>query len=506
MSCLILGHGVPGFITSVTSLLNEVHDEQQNIKQDRNRCEFFANRILSALRHIYNIVVFCERSTSFQEETVAHLKLLSGNLKSLYSDICSLPAMNSYSYRPVTERSGQRGRPRFTITSEQLQCLRSEYNNWADIARDLGVSRQTIYNRRHELGFSLDFERYSLITEDQLDSVVRAEQQEFPGTGETNMIGGLRRRGIFVQRWRVRESIQRMDPIGAANRWAQRIVRRPYSVPHPNFLWHIDSHMKLCHWRICIHGCVDRYSRCVIYLDVHNNNRATTVLESFQEATNTWGHPSRVRADDGGENVAIGEYITWFRGVDQGSFLTGPSVRNTRIERLWRDVGEGVVSVYRHLFLHMEEQNVLNASQDVDMFALHYIFLPRIQRSLDAFRERFNFHSLSTARNRTPWQLWASGCLQNHTSPNSGVRDIFDTDIPADLQFYGDDPDAPLPSLDDEMEGVTITPVNFEFQEEYLQVMRTTFQPLEDDGNYGINTFCQVKEFLTQAVEESQQL
>ena len=85
----------------------------------------------------------------------------------------------------------------------------------------------------------------------------------------------------------------------------------------------------------------------------NNNNRATMVLSCFQWATTQWGHPSRVRADNGGENVAIGEYMVWFRGENRGSFLTCPSTRNTRIERLWRDV-ESVLTIFTTLFLFME--------------------------------------------------------------------------------------------------------------------------------------------------------
>ena len=49
-------------------------------------------------------------------------------------------------------------RPRYVIPSEQPSSLQSEFNSWTQIAADLGVSRQTIYNRRRELGFSLVFE------------------------------------------------------------------------------------------------------------------------------------------------------------------------------------------------------------------------------------------------------------------------------------------------------------------------------------------------------------
>ena len=186
-------------------------------------------------------------------------------------------------------------------------------------------------------------------------------------------IAALRERGIYLPRWRVREAIVRVDPIGRANRWGQRIVRRPYCVPHSNFLWHIDTNMKLRHWRLCIHGCVDGYSRLITYLKVNTNNRAVTVLECFQRATREWGTPSRVRADAGGENVAIGEYMVWLRGENR------------------------------------EARRLLDPSSDTDMFFLHFVFIPRIQRLLERFSQRLNVHSLSTEHNRTPRQLWVSG-------------------------------------------------------------------------------------------------
>ena len=91
-------------------------------------------------------------------------------------------------------------------------------------------------NRRRELGFSLTFERYTVVNDASLDAAIADEMSHFPRSGETNIIAGLRRRGLFVPRWRVREAVIRVDPINRANRWGQRIVRRPYCVPHSNFL------------------------------------------------------------------------------------------------------------------------------------------------------------------------------------------------------------------------------------------------------------------------------
>ena len=269
--------GLRAFVSSVTTLLQEVEQEMDNLRQNRDRCEFFANRILAAMRHVYNVWLYLQRAGTYSEEQIARLKTLRDNLKAVYELMFRLPVMRDYSYRPEVQSTGERGRPRFLITREQLECLRAEFNSWTQIASDLGVSRQTIYNRRRELGFSLTFERYTVVKDASL-AAIADEMSHFPRSGETNIIAGLRRRGLFVPRWRVREAVIRVDLINRANRWGQRIVRRPYCVPHSNFLCHMDTNMKLRHWRLCIHGCVDGYSRLITYLRVSVNNRATTVL------------------------------------------------------------------------------------------------------------------------------------------------------------------------------------------------------------------------------------
>lgn len=50
---------------------------------------------------------------------------------------------------------------------------------------------------------------------------------------------------------------------------------------------------------------IDGFSRCVVYLKCSANNRADTVLRLFVEATNTFGAPSRIRCDQGIENVDV---------------------------------------------------------------------------------------------------------------------------------------------------------------------------------------------------------
>ena len=51
------------------------------------------------------------------------------------------------------------------------------------------------------------------------------------------------------------------------------------------------------------HAGIDGFSRTIIYLKCSNNNRAETVFSAFTEAIDTYGLPSKLRSDLGGENM-----------------------------------------------------------------------------------------------------------------------------------------------------------------------------------------------------------
>lgn len=114
------------------------------------------------------------------------------------------------------------------------------------------------------------------------------------------------------------------------------------------------------------------------------------------DGVKAYGMHLRVRSDQGRENILIADYMLATRGP--GSMITGKSVHNQRIERLWRDVCEGVLSLHYDLFYFMEDHNLLDIPNPVHIYALHYVYLPKINEKLNIWQEAWSRHKLRTVK------------------------------------------------------------------------------------------------------------
>ncbi len=471
------------FLTEVGSFLEhlqrnyricDINGMEYDIRKLEQYIEIFA-ALLSVLLTIQEAPLLLTRivsdlANSLRKSKFELFKKLSDHMK--YKDqvfVCE------------TEVTG--GRPKFVVTREQIVVLRDTGMTWSDISKCLCISPKTLYRRRQEYDIPNSFAN---ISDAELDDLLSNVLALTPNAGETYVTGGLRARGILVQRWRIRNRLKLLDPVGRAIRKHKSIIRRVYNVSGANHLWHIDSNHKLIGHRFVIHGCVDGFSRTVIYLKCANNNLAATALGYFLEGTAQFGLPMRVRGDRGVENVDIARYMIHNRGLNEGRFIVGRSVHNTRIERLWADVNRVVISYYAELFRFMENNNLLDSTNELHLFALSCVYLSRINRSLAEFTQQINYHGLSSVvGHKSPLALW-------HESLVSSNGDVL-VDNP---DVYGIDYQYAADEIIDEENIVRVPDSNYHVSDATFALILRNFSPLVDDGNHGINCFTSLIAFL----------
>ena len=247
-------------------------------------------------------------------------------------------------------------------------------------------------------------------------------------------------------------------------------------------------------WRIVTHCGIDGYSRLVVYIHCSANNRASTVYDLFLHAVEVYGLPSRVRCDQGTENIHVARHMLRHRGVERRSVLVGSSVHNQRIERLWRDMHRCVTSTYYRLFYYLEHNELLNPIDTLHLFALHYVYIPRINQALRQFVEAWNHHGVRTECGQTPHQIFTAGSLRLRHSGLSAL-DFFDTVA----ESYGVDSDlgvADDPEANEDPEGVEVPATELDISPEQTTELQSTVNPLGESDNFAIDIFMQTLEVL----------
>lgn len=133
-------------------------------------------------------------------------------------------------------------------------------------------------------------------------------------------------------------------------------------------------------------------------------------------------------------------------------------MHNQRIERLWKELRRVVLRYNETLFYSLEESRALEQLNEIHIFCLHYVFLPRITRSINEFILQWNNHPLRTERGRSPRQLFELAMAFN-----DDLAERYFSNVDWTLYGIGDEHsgDSDSESVKNQEEGI-IVPVHVE--------------------------------------------
>ncbi|KAI7789952.1 hypothetical protein IRJ41_006707 [Triplophysa rosa] len=197
--------------------------------------------------------------------------------------------------------------------------------------------------------------------------------------------------GIITDRETVRQLMRLLDGQGVD----------AYNIRGPNYVWHIDGYDELKPYGICINGCIDGFSRKIIWLEANKTNNDSRVIASYfiNAVAENNGYPQRIRIDRGTENNHIAEMQIFFREAGNAECVTiGPSTGNQRIERLWSTLRSQCIQFWMDHFEQLKEDGHFVGSF-IDKSLIQFCFQHFIQEDLDETVSAWNCHRIRPTHN-----------------------------------------------------------------------------------------------------------
>ncbi|XP_067301218.1 uncharacterized protein [Pseudorasbora parva] len=209
---------------------------------------------------------------------------------------------------------------------------------------------------------------------------------------------------LTVKRDDVMHAMRRLDPSGVQLRHRHRFVRRGYFTAGPNQVWHVDGYDKLKPFGVAISGCIDGFSRKVMWLrSGSSNNDPVVIAYYYLQCVSDFGLPARLRTDCGTENGTMAAIHCALRAQQTDDFagahshMYGTSTANQRIESWWSFFRKQRTQFWIELFSDLRERHLFNGSHEHKSL-LRYVFLSILQKDLDEYRELWNNHTIRPVR------------------------------------------------------------------------------------------------------------
>ena len=224
-----------------------------------------------------------------------------------------------------------------------------------------------------------------------LDQVITFIHEQLQASGQLHgyrwMFTKCKENGLHVRKEDIRLILKELDPRGVELRRSRRLHRRSYFATGPNYIWHLDAYDKLKPFGICISGCIDGFSRKIIWLNAFTTSSDPKIVGGYymEAVERTGGCPRIARGDRGTENVKVRDFQRFLRrnihdGSAIDSYIEGASTANQRIESWWGFLRKESIEFYISLFVDLKDRGLFDGGY-LDKSLIQYCFIGIIQVS-----------------------------------------------------------------------------------------------------------------------------
>lgn len=294
----------------------------------------------------------------------------------------------------------------------------------------ISMSVRTLKRRLREYGLAKSDDS---ISEETVRQIIEKEIK-----GPSSMLGyrGMWNKlrtsyNITVPRDTVMRILRELDPEASALRKARKLQRRVYTSPGANAAWHIDGYDKLKPYGLPVHGCVDGFSRRVIWLKVcKSNNNPVIPASLFLQSVEEYGmRPVLVQTDCGTENGTLAGIQCLLAGSEDAHRYSS-SHSNQRIENWWSHGKRQFTAWVIDYFKGLVHEGKLVLGNHLHMECVWFVYFNLLQLELDRVKQEWNTHCIRKSRHclvsGVPDELFFLPQLHGHS--NCGVQ-VSETDI-----------------------------------------------------------------------------
>ena len=187
----------------------------------------------------------------------------------------------------------------------------------------------------------------------------------------------------------VRQLLLRLDQEGVEKRKSRKLRRRIYRTLGPNYVWHIDEFDKLKPYGFSIHGCIDGYSRIIIWLEVSAYNKCPDLIAYYyvKASKNLNGILKIIKTDNGTEHSVIELIHLLLRDLsNEGNVLHSFSIvsspMNQRIKAYWSNFRKDRLGWWKHSLQDLVDLELFGPSDPVQVDCLRFCLIELLREEV----------------------------------------------------------------------------------------------------------------------------